>query len=539
MSFIEYGNKLRGLLHDLRAARGLSRREVFRAGGITMTAGLFSRWPAIAATKTRSRTENLYTRIGVRPFINLTATYTINGGLLTLPRVKQAVEEASHYSVNIDELMEKVGERLSRLLGCETAIVTSGCSAALTLATAACMTGGDPEKIAQLPSLARLKSEVIMPVQSRTVYDHSIRAVGARIINVDTREQLDAALSDQTAMIAVLGEEEGRIRAAMRLEEVSEAARKIGVTILVDAAAGWPSVPNPYLTRGADLVAYSGGKLLHGPQCAGILLGRKDLVRAAWANSAPHDGFGRGMKVGKEEIMGLLAAVEALMQDRDYEEEKRAFESWLSYIGQKLSQLSGVHAKLLPQSGANPFQVLEVEWDPRKIDLTASKLHSLLLDGEPRIMSHAAGDGHSFIIRAQAMKPGDQKVVADRLNQIFKDALSKGDKTSLAPAGLNVAGRWDVDVQYPVGAARHTFVLEMAGNRLTGLHSARFSKGQLSGIIDGNRIQIQSVLAADGFRLSCAFDGHIVEDRMVGEVDLADASFARYGRAGWTAVRQS
>ena len=218
------------------------------------------------------------------------------------------MEEASHYPVNLDELMEKVGDRLAELLGCEWGIVTSGCAAALVHATAACVAGADPEKMLQLPNLQGLKDEVIMPKQSRNVYDHAIRHVGLKIIEVSSREEFHAALNDRTALIAVLGT--GEAKGAVRLEEMAEAGRKRGVPILVDAAAELPVVPNPYLSRGADLVGYSGGKFLRGPQCAGLLLGRKDLVRAAWLNSSPHHGFGRAMKVGKEEVMGMLAAIE-------------------------------------------------------------------------------------------------------------------------------------------------------------------------------------------------------------------------------------
>ena len=277
----------------------LSRRDLIRVGGLGTVVGL----PRLSAAAKPATTgpENVYTRIGVRPFINMTTSYTINGGTLTFPEVKRAMDEASYHSVNIDELMEKVGERIARLMGAEAAIVSSGCAAALTHATAACVAGADPEKMQQLPDLDGMKDQVLMPKQSRNAYDHAIRAVGVRIIEFDSRDQFQAALGERVAMIAVNGSAEARGK--LRLEEMAEAARKTGIPILVDAAAHLPAVPNPFLSRGADLVAYSGGKILQGPQCAGLLIGRKDLVGAAWVNSSPHHAFGRMMKVGKEEIM--------------------------------------------------------------------------------------------------------------------------------------------------------------------------------------------------------------------------------------------
>src|SRR5215510_11299623 len=189
-----------------RVLSRLSRREVFQTGGMAAALTLLrsSSMPA------KIDGGNIYTRIGVRPFINLTATYTINGGALSRPEVKQAMEEASHYPVNLDELMEKVGEQLSKLLGCEWGIVTSGCAAGLVHATVACVAGCDPEKMLQLPNLQGLKDEVIMPKQSRNVYDHAIRHVGLKIVEVGSREEFNAALTDRTALIAVLGTGEAK-----------------------------------------------------------------------------------------------------------------------------------------------------------------------------------------------------------------------------------------------------------------------------------------------------------------------------------------
>jgi seryl-tRNA(Sec) selenium transferase len=504
---------------------------MFRACGTASVSGLLAGPPAARAAKPEKTIgEDVYTRVGIRPFINLTTSWTINGGTLTRPEVKQAMDQASYQSVNIDEVMDKVGERLAKLLQCESAIVTSGCAGALTHATSACVVGTDPEKLQQLPKMDGLKDEVIMPKQSRNVYDHAIRAVGVRIVEVGSIEDFHAALGRRTAMIAVNASEEEK---GIRLEELAKAARPAGVPILVDAAAHYPGQPNAWLSRGADLVACSGGKILQGPQCAGLLMGRKDLVQAAWINSAPHHAFGRMAKVGKEEIMGMLAAVEVWAATRDLQAEHRTFRSWYSYITAKITKVPGVRTSELAPDGPNPFPVLSIEWDPNKIGLTAGELGQLLMDGEPRIASHAAGEGHSFIIRPAAMKPGDYKLAADRLYQLFSTAPKPKTRATEAP-GAQIAGRWDVEVKYLVGASRHTLFLETNGNRVRGSHLGWKLKGDLTGSIEGGRVLIRSKLPYEGTTLTYAFRGQVSGDTMSGDVSLGE-----YGRAQWTARRHT
>jgi L-seryl-tRNA(Ser) seleniumtransferase len=498
-----------------------SRRDLFRAGALAAAS------PLAAAP---SAAPNIYTRIGVRPFINLTATYTINGGTLTLPEVKEAMDAASRYSVNLDELMEHAGERLSQLLGVESGMVTSGAAAAMVHATTASITGGDPEKMVRVPNLAGLKNEVIMPKASRNVYDHAIRSTGVRIVEIETREQFLAALGRQTAMIAVLGT--GEARSKVRLEELAAEGRKAGVPVYVDAAAELPSKPNAYLSRGADLVGYSGGKTLSGPQCAGLLLGRKDLIRAAWVNSSPHHAFGRSMKVGKEEIMGMLAAIDVWMNKRDIQADYRKWEGWLAYIGSRVTQVDGVKIAMRPPAGASPFPVMDVEWDPEKTALTAGELHKLLLDGEPRIMSHADGPGHGFLVRPAAMQAGDEKLVAERLFSLLKNAPKKAAKAAPREPAADLSGKWNVEMKFAAGNASHSFEIQMNGNRVSGTHSARALQGALSGMADGANVRFSSGMPFEGTRLSYTFTGSISGGRMSGECALGE-----YGAALWTAVK--
>jgi uncharacterized pyridoxal phosphate-dependent enzyme len=512
-----------------RSAAGLSRRKMFQTGGAIAAGAAFSP-PARAAAPS----PDVYTRIGVRPFINCTATLTINGGSLTLPEVIAAMEQAAHFHVDLDELMERVSARLVELLHVDWAIVTAGTAAALTHATAACLVGTDPEKIQRLPNLEGLKDEVIIPRQSRNPYDHAVRTLGVKVIEVANREELQRAIGPHTAMIEVLGNHFGK--ADFDLKDVAPIARERGIPILVDAAADYLIVPNPYIALGADLVAYSGGKILRGPQGAGMLVGRKDLVRSAWANSAPHHAFGRALKVTKEEIMGMLAAVEVWRGGRELEADFQEWKRWYAHISDRITKVDGVSAKEIPPVRGGPFPTLRVSWDTRKIAITAGEVGRKMLDGEPRIMTHATGEGDSFLIRPVAMKPGEYQVVADRLFKVLSSAPAadpKPAKSHAAPS-TNIAGVWEVDIDYEVGAARHKLFLAVDGNGISGSHQGWAYSGDLRGEIDGNRVKFRSRLPADGNEIIYTFEGSVSGSDMQGDLKIGE-----YGRARWRAVRHA
>jgi uncharacterized pyridoxal phosphate-dependent enzyme len=507
----------------------IRRRDMFRTAAAAAAAAGLAPSPMARAAATPGAPD-VYTRVGVRPFINLTATLTINGGTLTLPEVKRAMDEASYHSVNLDELMEKVGARIAELLGAEAAIVTSGAAAAASHAVSAAITGGDPELMSQLPDLTGLRDEVVMARASRNQYDHAIRAVGVRIVEFNTRQEFLAALSRRTALVAVLGT--GEAQCEVRLEEISEEARKRSIPVLVDAAAELPLRPNPYLSRGATLVAYSGGKIIRGPQCAGLLLGRKDLIRAAWVNSAPHHAFGRMMKVGKEETMGMLAAIEAWVGQRDIQKEYKLWESWLSEISDGITKVQGVRTKIVPPAGASPFPVMQVEWDPERIGLTAGEVNEQLLKGEPRIMSQASGRGHSFVIRPVSIKQGDHLLVRDRLRAVFAGAPAGGKKQTPAAPSEDLSGRWEATLEFPASTARHVLFLQARGNEVKGLHTGRKLRGDLVGMVDGADVRLTSRMPVEGNTLSYDFRGKLQGGKIEGEVELGE-----YGRARFTARR--
>src|SRR5581483_1411932 len=264
-----------------------------------------SLWERAMAAVTKNP-GNIYTRIGVRPFINARGTWTYLSGSLELPEVKAAKQEAAKHFVEIFELQRAVGRRLAELSGTESGMVTSGAAGAMASATAACIAGTDPKKIWQLPDTTGLKNEVIM-FGGRSAFDSAIRLVGAKLILARSHDDLQNAINSNTAMIYTTASGE-------RLEKAVVIAKQAGVTLMLDDAAGIPPIENLklYNQMGVDLYAFSGGKGLCGPQCSGLLLGRKHLIDAALANTSPYEGaVCRAMKVGKEEIMGCLAAVEA------------------------------------------------------------------------------------------------------------------------------------------------------------------------------------------------------------------------------------
>ncbi len=505
----------------------ISRRAVFQTGGMAAVAGMLAAPAAASAAAARLDGADVYARLGVRPFLNLTGAYTINGGMLTLPEVKKAADQASRSSVHIDELMAAVGKRLAELIQCEYGIVTSGCAAALTHATSASIAGGDPERIQQLPDLTGLKDEVVM--LSRYTYDHAIRSLGVKMTLVRTKQEFYRALGPRTAMIGLTGA--GEARGPLRLEEIAAAARERNIPVLVDAAAHYPQSPDPYLTRGADLVAYSGGKMYRGPQCAGFLFGRKDLVQAAWLNAAPHHAFGRAMKVGKEEIMGALAAVEARFSRRNYDDEVEMWSGWLEIIAKRLNQIPGLSTELVPRPPSNPHPYLTVTWDPAKIGLTGGELHDILIDGNPRLQTLASGDGHSFPLRVTNIEREHVEAVAERLDAVLRAAPGPSEKKRARPIA-DISGRWDIELSFVRGASKHRFYLKASGNTIAGTHHGRTARGEISGTIDGARVEITSQLPLAATALRYQFSGRLSGDEMSGKVVLGE-----YGPATWTARR--
>ncbi len=517
---------------------GHSRRELFRQGGLLTAALALGGRIRRAAAAPLEYGANLYRSIGVRPLLNARGTFTIITGSQTLAEVKRAMDDASRAYVDMDELMDGVGRRLAELTGAEWGIVTAGCAAALTHSTAACIAGTNPERMQRLPNLEGLKNEVVIPAYSRNVYDHAIRMPGATIVTVSEPSQLESAFTERTAMAYILGGpgDEG----PLGTKAVSEAAKRHNVPVIVDAAAEILTIPNVHLQRGATAVAYSGGKCIRGPQAAGLLLGEKNLLQAAWANSAPHHAFGRSLKVGKEEIMGMLAAVEMWVK-RDHKAEWAQWESWLAAISDSVKRIEGVTTRVnQPTEGlSNRSPSLSIQWDGARLGVTGQELSKLLRDTEPRIVPASASGSRpgnmssSISIVPYMLIPGDEKAIGERLYAVLSNP-PKFENPAPPPPGepVSVAGQWEVRLEYDRGSAKHTIILEQQGTRLVGTHRGEFYTGDLSGTVAANTVRFQSSHQAEGNRLSYGFTGTVDGDKMAGVVNLGE-----YGEARWTAER--
>jgi uncharacterized pyridoxal phosphate-dependent enzyme len=505
--------------------------------GIAVATGFAVGRPAQAAPL--ALTSKLYESLGVRPFINARGTFTILTGSQSLPEVKEAMVEASRHFVHLDELMDAVGARIAELTKAQWGIVTAGCAAAITHATVACIAGTDPEKMQRMPNLTGLKSEVVMPRYARNVYDHAARMTGARIVNVETEEQLKAALGPKTAMVLIMScpaAEQG----PLSIENTCRVARAARVPVLVDAAAEELTVPNIHLAHGANMVAYSGGKCIRGPQAAGLLLGQKDLLQAAWLNSAPHHAFGRSLKAGKEEIIGMLAALEGWFH-RDHEAEWREWNSWLAAIQEQVCRVPGVSATVIqPEDLSNHAPQLRLAWDSTKLGITGNEAKALIENGTPRIML-AGGSGDrrgnaesSLVIMPYMMNPGEYKIVAQAIYAL----LSHPPKIDVpaVPSGepARVAGTWQVALTFSLGQAAHEFALQQDGGKLSGRHHTEMLEGDLHGRVDGNQVEFHSAHPYEGTVLEYAFSGTVQGEAMNGTVQMGE-----YGKARWEARRVS
>ncbi len=500
----------------------LGRRELFfRSGALALLAGLPS--------KAADAVTGIYRKIGVRPVINARGTFTIITGSQTLPEVKRSMEEASRSYVHMDELMEGVSKRLAEVTGAEWGIVTNGCCAAIAATTAACIAGANPERMQRLPDLAGLKNEVIFPTYSRNVYDHAVRMLGTKIIEVNDPAKLDAAFNERTAMVYILGGpgDEGPLGTAV----LSAAAKRHGVPVLVDAAAEILTFPNVHLQRGATAVAYSGGKCIRGPQAAGLLIGEKTLLQAAWLNSSPHHAYGRAMKVGKEEIMGMLAAVEA-WKLRDHQAEWKQWQGWLQHIATRVSTVGGVITKVIePEGLSNRTPSLRISFDATQLGSTGTAIAKHLLDTEPRIVV-AGGTATSITVTAYMMVPGDEKVIADRLFAALSNPPKAADQVAAQGTPASVAGQWDLRIDFNRGSAQHSLALEQQSDQLMGTHRGEYVSGDLAGTVAANEVRFRSSQKMEGTRLSWDFIGKASGDSMTGTVNMGE-----YGEARWTATR--
>src|SRR5712692_4139255 len=395
-----------------------------------VTGGLFSSWAgfsprrlfgASSTAKPRAKKPlSIYERLGVRTRINAKGTYTYLTGSLLPPEVAEAMTDAAQHYVLIEELQRAVGAKIASLLGVEAACVTSGAAGALTLGTAACVTGSDPEKIKRLPETAGMKNEVIIQKAHRYGFDHAVRNVGVRLVEVESEDDLERATNEKTAMMHFLNEAQNQGK--IGLQKWVEVGKRRGVPTFNDAAADVPPVSHlsDYNKMGFDLVCFSGGKGLRGPQCSGLLLGRKDLIDAALLNNNPNeDTVGRPLKVGKEEIVGMYVALEKYVK-MDHEAEWKDWEARLDAVDRVVSTVRGVHTGRFVPEVANHVPHIYFQWDEQAMGLTRAECLKQLEDGEPSIICLGREDyPYGVAVTPFMMKPGEEKIVARRLKEIF------------------------------------------------------------------------------------------------------------------------
>src|SRR5712691_2634982 len=390
----------------------LTRRRLLETAAISPAA-------AAAATTTTSLTasspSSLYARLGVKPVINGVGVVTVLGGSIMPPEVIRAMEEASRYFIPLPELEKKVGARIAELLKAPAAMVTCGAASAITVGTAACLSQGDPAKLWQLPDRQGIRFEVIQQKSHRSGYEHQMELCGAKIVTVETRKELEAAINEKTGMMFFLnkGEPDGEINSG----DFVKIGKDRGVPTMNDAASDATPKENlwKYTKLGFDLVIFSGGKALRVPQASGLLLGRKDLIEAALPAMSPFGGIGRGMKVGKEELCGVLAAVERYLKV-DHEAEYQELEARVASIRMALKGISGIQADRHVPVIANEVPHVTVQWDESARGLSSQQVSEKLLAGDPPIHVQRPGQGQ-LLISVWMMRGDEHKIVAWRLRE--------------------------------------------------------------------------------------------------------------------------
>ncbi|CAN5382427.1 hypothetical protein BH23BAC1_BH23BAC1_05250 [soil metagenome] len=515
----------------------MNRREVIKSLSIVPLAGTGLAMPAIlknaeaaAASGPLKAGPNIFQSIGVEPVINCRGTFTIIGGSIERPEVRAAMDAASQNFIQYDELAEGIGRRLAEITGAEWGMVSAGCAAAMKHFTAACVTGGNPEKLIRIPDLTGFdKTEVVIPRYSRNAYDHAIRNIGVKIIEVNTPEELEQSLNSRTAMIYVLAGQNSEPGQPLSLQTIAQMAKPKNIPVLLDAAAEVLTIPNVHLQQGATVVAYSGGKALCGPQCAGLLLGSKDLLMSAWQASSPHHGPGRDNKVGREEMIGMLAAVETWTK-RDHQAEWKQWLSWLENISKQVSKLNGVTTSITePTALSNKSPVLNISWDPDKLHITGEEVEEEVARNKPRIaLGSKSEPGKTFIsITSGQMQPGNDKVVAERIYGILSQKRSPKSNT-LKPPAAKVNGKWDVELQFFSSKSQHTLFLEQDGNWIQGSHKGDFSTRNLVGMIEGDQVKLRSVDRYPADSITFIFSGNVANDAISGSVYMGEYLTAQF-----------
>jgi D-glucosaminate-6-phosphate ammonia-lyase len=401
--------------------RKFTRRRALQAGAGLAAGAALTPATSFAAEPT---VKSIYDSLGMKPIINATGTVTVFGGSVMPPEVVAAWVEAAKHFVDLIDLQNRVGERIAKLLGVEAAMATTGAAGALLLGTAAAVTRGDRKLVARLPEITGARNEVILQKSHHSCYDNQLTDVGVKLIDVTTAADVEKAVGERTAMMFFMNiaTDAGKVSR----EQWVELARKHKVPTLIDAAADVPPVERvaQYAKMGFDMIAVSGGKAIRGPNDTGLLLGRKDLIEAAKLNANPHCGtIGRMMKVGKEDMVALLASVERFVR-LDPVAEKKEFERRIAVIEEAVKAIPSVDCERITPAIANHVPHLQIAWDESKVKVSREQVTRQLAEGDPPIrIGRVSGTGEKgILISVLTLQAEEEKTVAARLAEILKKA---------------------------------------------------------------------------------------------------------------------
>ena len=402
-----------------------TRRTVLKTGAGGALATVLTRDTSMASETTTDQPD-VYKAIGIRPIINAAGTITTLGGSLMPPEVVAAWTAAAQSFVSLTELQDCIGEKIAERLGVDAALVTTGAAGGMLVGTAAAVTHRDSSLVERLPLPPEMDLHVIRQTSHRECYDNQVKTCGVRLVDVDTCEELERAINKQTVMMLSYNVHEGESKISQRAWV--ELARRYNIPTLLDAAADTPPLDalSKYNRMGYDMVVFSGGKAIRWPQDAGLLLGRKDLIEAAKLNTAPRCGnIGRGMKVSKEDMVAMWAAVERFV-NLDHEAEQREWEKRIATIENALASIPTIETKRIVPPIANRVPHLLILWDEQRVRVTPLQVKEQLASGEPSIATarvHGTGD-RGFLVSVFMLKPNEETIVAARLQQILKQAAT-------------------------------------------------------------------------------------------------------------------
>lgn len=378
--------------------------------------------------------EDYYDKLGVAKFINAAGTYTVLTASIMPPSVQAAVDRSAKHPVRLLDLQKAAGEYLAKRLQCEAAMVTAGASSALTLGTAACIGVMNRSPAPAVPmKLGDLKNEVLIQKAHRYGYDHALENCGVRFVEVNTIQDYENAFTNRTVMAHFFNAGEG---GQITREDWIRVAHQHGVPCFNDAAADVPPISNlwNYTKMGFDLVTFSGGKGIRGPQNAGLLLGRKDLIVAASQTNNPFDdGVGRGMKVAKEQIVGMVAAVDWFLEQSD-EEMEANFRKRADRIAAHLKDIPGLESKIVVPEVANHVPTLLIRCDQQRVKVRPLDVAEKLRKGTPSIELHPStgvkegsnglrSDENTIVVGVWMLQPGEDMIVARRLHEVLSSAV--------------------------------------------------------------------------------------------------------------------